>query len=328
MSWLTFGLTYNVKQQTAAVIERFGKFMRVTGPGLHYKRPFGVETVAARPSLKIQQLDLEMESKTKDDVTVKLQLAIQFVIPSIDKVFDAHYKLANPKTQMDSWVFDVVRAEVPTMTLNEVYENKDTIAQKVEDRLKERMHLYGFEIVRALVNDVVPPAEVRNAMNAVNTQQRLMSAASAEGEKNKILTIKNAEAEAESKRLQGVGIANQRKAIIKGYKDSVQDFQEGIPGSGAREIIDMVLLTQYFDTLHALGADARSKVVFLPSTPGALGELMNQIRMTMATGLEGEPGLTLKEEQIQIQQPAKISVRDTTIKGKTKTEQTDTKMPQ
>lgn len=314
MSFWTLGLTYMVKQQTAAVIERFGKFVRVSGPGLHYKRPLGVDIVTARPSLKIQQLDLEMESKTRDDVTVKLQLAIQFCIPSIDKVFDAHYKLANPKTQMDSWVFDVVRAEVPTMTLNEVYENKDTIAQKVEDRLKERMHLYGFEIVRALVNDVVPPTEVRNAMNTVNTQQRLMSAASAEGEKKKILTIKNAEAEAESKRLQGVGIANQRKAIIKGYKDSVQDFQEGIPGSGSREIIDMVLLTQYFDTLHALGADARSKVVFLPSTPGALGELMNQIRMTMASGLESEPGLTLNEsDNLPLQEHVQDSVKDTTI---------------
>jgi regulator of protease activity HflC (stomatin/prohibitin superfamily) len=190
------------------------------------------------------------------------------------------------------------------MTLNEVYDNKDTIDQKVEDRLKSRMHLYGFEIVRALVNDVVPPTEVRNAMNAVNTQQRLKSAAEAEGEKKKILTIKNAEAEAESKKLQGVGIANQRKAIINGYKDSVQDFQQGIPGSGPREIIDMVLLTQYFDTLHALGADARSKVVFLPSTPGALGELMNQIRLTMASGLEAEPGLTLKEDDNQaVQKP-------------------------
>src|SRR4030042_2511049 len=312
MSFLTLGLTYSVKQQTAAVIERFGKFMRVTGPGLHYKRPFGVEIVAARPSLKIQQLDLEMESKTRDDVTGKLQLAIQFCIPSIDKVFDAHYKLANPKTQMDSWVFDVVRAEVPTMTLNEVYENKDTIAQKVEDRLKERMHLYGFEIVRALVNDVVPPTEVRNAMNTVNTQQRLMSAASAEGEKKKILTIKNAEAEAESKRLAGGGIANQRRAIIKGYKDSVQDFQEGIPGSGPREIIDMVLLTQYFDTLHALGADARSKVVFLPSTPGAVGDFMNQIRGAIASGMETVSGITpIKGDNQPAQAPEQQSVKDT-----------------
>jgi len=312
MSWLTLGLTYNVKQQTAAVIEKFGKFVRVTGPGLHYKRPFGVETVAARPTLRIQQLDLEVESKTKDDVTVKLQLAIQFCIPSIDKVFDAHYKLVNPKTQMDSWVFDVVRSEVPVMTLNEVYENKDTIALKVEERLKARMHLYGFEIVRVLINDVVPPTEVRNAMNAVNTQQRLRSAAEAEGEKNKILTIKNAEAEAESKRLQGVGIANQRKAIIKGYKDSVQDFQEGIPGSGPKEIIDMVLLTQYFDTLHALGSDARSKVVFLPSTPGAVGEFMNQIRAAVASGLESESGVALDEDDAQPVQGSESSSKKET----------------
>ncbi len=156
-------------------------------------------------------------------------------------------------------------------------------------------------------------------MNTVNTQQRLMSAASAEGDKKKILTIKNAEAEAESKRLSGVGIANQRRAIIKGYKDSVQDFQEGIPGSGPREIIDMVLLTQYFDTLHALGADARSKVVFLPSTPGAVGDFMNQIRGAIASGMETVSAIApYKDDKQPLQEPAQQSVKDTTTKREEK----------
>jgi regulator of protease activity HflC (stomatin/prohibitin superfamily) len=277
---------YTVEQQTAAVIERFGRFKRVTGPGIHAKILFGIDKIAARPSLKIQQLDLEMESKTKDDVTVKLQLAIQFVIPSIDKVFDAHYKLSEPRRQMDAWVFDVVRSKVPFLKLNEVYENKDEIAKDVEDRLKERMHLYGFEIVRALVNDLVPPDKVKAAMNEVNTQQRLQSAATAEGEKNKILVIKNAEAEAESKRLQGEGIANQRRAIVKGYKESIQDFVAGLPMSSATEVMNMVIITQYFDTLDRLGADARSKIIFLPNTPGAVGDLMSQIRMAFASAAE------------------------------------------
>ena len=277
---------FTVQQQTAAVIERWGKFKKVQGPGIHTRAPLGIDKIVARPTLRIQQLDLKMESKTKDDVTVELQLAIQFVIPGPDKVFDAHYKLVEPSKQMDAWVFDVVRSKVPFMQLNEVYENKDEIAKEVEERLKERMHLYGFEIVRALVNDLIPPEKVRAAMNEVNTQQRLQSAAYAEGEKNKIIIVKKAEAEAESKRLQGEGIANQRKAIVKGYKESIQDFVKGIPASNAREVMDMVVVTQYFDTLERLGGDARSKVVFLPSTPGAVGDFMNQIRTAFASSLE------------------------------------------
>ena len=277
---------YTVQQQTAAVIERFGKFNRVAGPGIHARIPFGIDKVTARPSLRIQQLDLVMESKTKDDVTVKLQLAIQYVIPSVDRVFDAQYKLTDPNKQMDAWVFDVVRSKVPFLKLNEVYENKDEIAKDVEERLKERMHLYGFEIVRALVNDVIPPDKVKDAMNEVNTQQRLQAAAQAEGEKKKIITVKNAEAEAESKRLQGEGIANQRRAIVKGYKESIQDFVAGLPASSAVDVMNMVIITQYFDTLDRLGADARSKVIFLPSTPGAVGDLMNQIRTSFASSLE------------------------------------------
>jgi regulator of protease activity HflC (stomatin/prohibitin superfamily) len=187
---------------------------------------------------------------------------------------------------MDAWVFDVVRSKVPFLKLNEVYENKDEIAKDVEERLKERMHLYGFEIVRALVNDVIPPEKVKEAMNEVNTQQRLQSAAQAEGEKKKILVIKNAEAEAESKRLQGEGIANQRRAIVKGYKESIQDFVAGLPSSSATEVMNMVIITQYFDTLDRLGADARSKVIFLPSTPGAVGDFMNQIRSAFISSLE------------------------------------------
>jgi regulator of protease activity HflC (stomatin/prohibitin superfamily) len=277
---------YTVKQQTVAVIERFGRYTKSVGSGIHMKAPLGFDKIVARPTLRIQQLDLKMESKTKDDVTVGLQLAVQFCIPNIEKISDAYYKLVDPKVQMDAWVFDVVRSKVPFLTLNEVYENKDDIAKDVEERLKERMHLYGYEIVRALVNDVVPPEQVRDAMNEVNTQQRLQVAANAEGEKNKIITIKKAEAEAKSKELQGIGIANQRKAIVKGYKESIEDFQKSISDASSKEIMELVIVTQYFDTMERLGSDARSKVVFLPSSPGAVGDFMNQIRMAMASADE------------------------------------------
>jgi hypothetical protein len=186
---------------------------------------------------------------------------------------------------------------VPKMKMNGVYENKDEIAKDVEEKLKERMHLYGFEIVRALVNDVIPPEKVKSAMNEVNTQQRLQEAAKAEGEKNKIIIIKNAEAEAKNKELQGIGIAAQRKAIVKGFKEAIEDFKRGVPDSTSQAVMNLVVVTQYFDTLDRLGADARSKVVFLPSNPGAVGDLMQQITTAFAIGSEAE----FKDEEPQPQ---------------------------
>jgi regulator of protease activity HflC (stomatin/prohibitin superfamily) len=231
-----------------------------------------------------------MQSKTRDDVTVTLKLAIQYVVPDMSKIYDSYYKLSDPSRQIEAWVFDVVRSKVPSLLINGVYENKDEIAKDVEDSLKERMHLYGFQIVRVLVNDVVPPDKVLQAMNEVNTQQRLQAAAMAEGEKKKILVVKDAEAQAEYKALQGKGIANQRREIIKGYRDSIADFTSAIKGSSPREIMDMVIITQYFDTLEKLGSDARSKVVFLPSSPSAVGDFMNQLRTTIASAEEvGHP---------------------------------------
>jgi len=277
---------FTVRQQTAAVIERFGKYVRTVGPGIHMKWFFGIESIVARPTLRISQLDLKMQSKTKDDVTVTLQLAIQYVIPTMDKICDAYYKLINHEQQIESWVFDVVRSKVPNLTMNEVYENKDEIAKDVEDRLKERMHIYGFEIVRALVNDVIPPSKVMEAMNEVNTQQRLQVAASAEGEKNKILTIKAAEAQKENKILQGQGIAGERKAIMEGLKEAVEDFKKGVPGATSNMAMNLLVLTQYFDTLQTFGKSTNGKVVLLPSNPGAVGDWQNQILSMLVAGSE------------------------------------------
>ena len=285
---------YTVEQQTIAVIERFGKFKGLADPGLHARAPFGIDRVSNRESMRVRQLDLDVETKTKDDVFVIIKLAIQYNIPDRSKVFDAHYKLVDHTKQMDSWVFDVVRSQVPTMKLDEVFENKDAIADEVKKHLQERMEQYGWSIVRALVNDIEPDKKVKEAMNEVNTQQRLKVAAEAEGEKRKILTVKAAEAEAESKRLQGEGIANQRRAIINGYKDSVQSFQQGFPGSSAKEVMDLVALTQYFDTLQIVGADSRTKVVFLPSNPGAIGNYMNEIRAAFTSSLEADVNTEIK----------------------------------
>ncbi len=292
-----FSSIYTVKQQTAAVIERFGKYKRTVGAGIHMKWPFGIESIVARPSLRISQLNLKMQSKTKDDVTVTLQLAIQYVIPTIDKIFDAFYKLVNHEEQIEAWVFDSVRSKVPSLSMNDVYENKDEIAKDVEGKLKERMHTYGFEIVRALVNDVIPPDKVLQAMNEVNTQQRLQEAAKAEGEKNKILVVKAAEAQKDNKILQGQGIAGERMAIMEGLQKAIEDFKGAVPDATSNMAMNLLVLTQYFDTLQTFGKSTNGKVVLLPSNPGAVGDWQNQILSMLIAGNEAGVKQTITNDQ-------------------------------
>lgn len=275
---------YAIEQQTVGVVERFGKYLKTAAPGLHWRIPI-VDVIAQRVSLRIQQLDLNVESKTLDNVFVVIKLAIQYYVPSIDKAFDAHYKLVEPGKQIEAWVYDVVRATVPTIILDDVFEKKDTIAKDVEQHIQDKMKLYGFEIVRALVNDIEPDAKVKAAMNTINEQARMRLAAENEGEAKKILVVKAAEAQARNKALQGEGVANQRKAIIKGFQEAITDFKE-VSEVSQKDIMDFVAMTMYFDTLKELGGDARSKVVFLPSTPGAAGEFLNQIRNAFLTGVE------------------------------------------
>ncbi len=276
-----FSAFYTVEQQTAAVVERFRKFQKTAGAGLHVKVPF-IDKVAERVSLRVRQLDLPVETKTKDDVFTVIKLAIQYYVPSMEKVFDAHYKLVNHEMQMNSWVFDLVRAKVPSMKLDEVFENKDDIADDVKKHLQDRIREYGFEIVRALVNDIEPDAKVKTAMNEINTQSRLRAAAEFEGEGKKILVVKAAEAEAESKRLQGEGIAKQRVAIAKGLKEAVDACTEA--GVSPEEATRMVLLTQYFDTLQSIGGHGKSNTIFVSHAPASLHDLDEQIAKGVMIG--------------------------------------------
>jgi len=289
------GSVYIIEQQTVGVIERFGKYKRTAGPGIHTKWPF-VDHIAKRVSLRINQLDLDIESKTKDNVFAVIKLAIQYLVPSPEKAFDAYYKLVEPHKQIEAWVYDTVRATVPTLILDDVFEKKDAIAENAEKHLKEKMELYGYEIVRVLVNDIQPDAKVKSAMNEINEQARLRVAAENKGEAAKILVIKAAEAQAESKRLQGEGIANQRKAIVKGFQEAIVDFKTAT-GVSEREVTDFVVLTQYFDTLKELGTDARSKVVFMPSNPGAVGEFRDGIRGAFLQAIEATHQTDVIEEK-------------------------------
>lgn len=275
---------FTVKQQTAAIVERFGRFKRIAKAGLNFKIPI-IDKVAGRISLRVQQLDVRVETKTKDNVFVNVIVSVQFfVIP--EKVVDAFYKLQNAEAQITSYVYDVVRARVPNIILDDVFETKDDIAQAVKLELEQIMDDFGYGIVKALVTDIDPDAKVKASMNEINAAQRLRVAAVEQAEADKIRVVKAAEAEAESKALQGKGIADQRTAIVNGLQDSVSQFQGSVVGTSAQEVMNLVLMTQYFDTLKDVGLSSNSNTILIPHSPSGMNDISEQLRNAMITANE------------------------------------------
>jgi len=275
-----------VRQQTAGIVERLGKFHRIAGAGLNFKLPI-IDRVAGRLSLRIQQLDVRVETKTKDNVFVLVVVSVQYyVLPS--KVVDAFYRLQNAQTQITSFVFDTVRARVPNIILDDVFEKKDDIAQAVKAELDSVMDDFGYGIIKALVTDIDPDAKVKASMNEINAAQRLREAAVQQAEADKIRVVKAAEGEAESKALQGQGIANQRKAIIDGLKESVENFNNNIQGTNAQDVMNLVLMTQYFDTIKDIGLSGKSNAILIPHSPGGMGDISEQMRNAIITANEVE----------------------------------------
>jgi len=275
---------FTVQQQTTAIVERFGRYLRTAKPGLSFKVPY-IDYVVQRVSLRVQQLPVEVETKTLDNVFVKLLVAVQFRVIE-GREADSYYKLQDHVEQIKSFVLDVVRAKVPKMTLDEVFEKKDDVGLAVKSELDVSMQVYGFEIPNALVTDVNPADNVKAAMNDIQTQQRLQVAAAAKGEANKILVVKAAEAEAESKRLQGEGIAKERRAIVDGLRESIAAFTDQIGGVSAPEVLKLVLLTQYFDTMKEIGVSSGSKVILMPHSPGGMSDIAEQIQAAIIAGNE------------------------------------------
>ena len=270
---LLFFTFFIVKQQSAAIIERFGKFVSVRQSGLQLKIPI-VDSVAGRLSLRIQQLDVVIETKTKDDVFVRLKVSVQFKVIK-DKVYDAFYKLDNPHDQITSFIFDVVRAEVPKLILDDVFLKKDDIAIAVKDELQVAMTEYGYNIIKTLVTDIDPDAQVKQAMNRINASEREKVAAQFEGEAQKILIVEKAKAEAESKRLQGQGIADQRREIARGLEDSVKVLN-GVD-INSQEASALIVVTQHYDTLQSVGDSSNSNLILLPNSPQAGSEMLNNM---------------------------------------------------
>lgn len=264
---------FTVKQQTAAIVERFGKFNSIRQSGLHFKIPF-IDRIAGKLNLRIQQLDVIIETKTKDNVFVKMKVSVQFKVIQ-EKVYEAFYKLEYPHDQITSYVFDVVRAEVPKLKLDDVFERKDDIAVAVKRELNEAMTTYGYDIINTLITDIDPDIQVKNAMNRINAADREKTAAEYEAEAGRIRIVAKARAEAESKKLQGQGIADQRREIARGLVESVDILNK--VGINSQEASALIVVTQHYDTLQAIGADTNSNLILLPNSPQAGSDMLNNM---------------------------------------------------
>jgi len=264
---------FTVKQETAAVVERLGKFHSIRSSGLQFKIPF-IDRLAGRINLRIQQLDVVVETKTFDDVFVRLKVSVQFLVLR-SKIFEAVYKLQNAHDQITSYVFDVIRAEVPKMKLDDVFVKKDDIAIAIQRELKEAMNTYGYDIVKALVTDIDPDPQVKAAMNRINAAEREKIAAEYEGEADRIRIVAKAKAEAESKRLQGQGIADQRREIAKGLEESVEVLNN--VGINSQEASALIVVTQHYDTLQSMGENANSNLILLPNSPSSGSDMLTEM---------------------------------------------------
>ncbi len=270
---LLFGIFFIINQQTAGVIERFGKFHSIRQSGLQLKIPI-IDRIAGKLSLKIQQLDVVIETKTKDDVFVKIKVSVQYKVIK-EKVYDAFYKLDFPHEQITSYVFDVVRAEVPKMILDDVFLKKDDIAIAVKSELNVAMMEYGYDIIKTLVTDIDPDAQVKEAMNRINASEREKVAAQFEGDAARILIVEKAKAEAESKRLQGQGIADQRREIARGLEESVSVLNK--VDINSQEASALIVVTQHYDTLQSIGQETNSNLILLPNSPQAGSDMLNNM---------------------------------------------------
>lgn len=260
-----------------AVRERFGKYDDILEPGCHCVPWVTGSKLAGLVSLRLQQLDVRCETKTKDNVFVNVVASVQYRVLA-NKAYDAFYKLSNPRTQIQAYVFDVIRGTVPKLELDDVFEQKNGIAKAVEEELEKAMSAYGYEIVQTLIVDIEPDEHVKRSMNEINAAARMRLATNEKAEAEKIIQIKRAEGEAESKYLSGLGIARQRQAIVDGLRESVIGFSVNVPGTTAKDVLDMVLITQYFDTMKEIGASSKSSAVFIPHGPGTVHDVATQIR--------------------------------------------------
>lgn len=295
---LIISAAFVVKQQTSAILERFGRYNSIRNSGLQFKIPL-VDKVAGRINLKVQQLDVFVETKTKDDVFVGLKVSVQYQVVK-DRVYDAFYKLESPSAQITSYVFDVVRAEVPKMKLDDVFERKDDIANAVKAELNDAMQDYGYDIIKTLVTDIDPDEQVKEAMNRINASEREKVAAEFEAEAERIKIVAKARAEAESKRLQGQGIADQRREIARGLEESV-DVLNNV-GINSQEASALIVVTQHYDTLQSIGGETNSNLILMPNSPQAGSEMLNNMIASFTASSQIGEQMKKQNEKKELQQ--------------------------
>ena len=282
VSFLSLGGAFQISQQTVGIVERFGKFNKLVHSGINFKIPL-VDQIVTTQSLRIQQLDVNVSTKTKDNVFIDIVVSAQYKIRDDNNmIYKSYYELEDVRGQINSYLFDVVRAEVPKMELDEVFEKKDEIAKAIKKELGEAIGDFGYDIIKTLVTDINVDKRIVESMNEIVASQREKMAAKEKGEAEKILMVKRAEGEAESKKLQGEGIANQRKAIINGFKESIEDMKT-ISDISSENVLNLVLITQYFDTLKDV-AQSESNTIMLPNSPSGFSDINSQMREAIISG--------------------------------------------
>lgn len=278
---ILLSMLYVVRQQSVAIVERFGRYQKIATSGIHMRLPFGIDKIAARIQLRLLQSEIVVETKTKDNVFVMMNVATQYRVNE-QNVTDAYYKLMRPEAQIKSYIEDALRSSVPKLTLDELFEKKDEIALEVQHQVAEEMTTYGYIIVKTLITKVEPDAEVKQSMNEINAAQRKRVAAQELAEADKIKIVTAAEAEAEKDRLHGVGIAQQRKAIVDGLAESIAELKEANVGMSEEQIMSILLTNQYLDTLNTFAAKG-NQTLFLPNNPNGVDDIRTQILSALKT---------------------------------------------
>ena len=278
---ILISMLYVVRQQSVAIVERFGRYQKIATSGIHMRLPFGIDKIAARIQLRLLQSEIVVETKTKDNVFVMMNVATQYRVNE-QNVTDAYYKLMRPEAQIKSYIEDALRSSVPKLTLDELFEKKDEIALEVQHQVAEEMTTYGYIIVKTLITKVEPDAEVKQSMNEINAAQRKRVAAQELAEADKIKIVTAAEAEAEKDRLHGVGIAHQRKAIVDGLAESIAELKEANVGMSEEQIMSILLTNQYLDTLNTFAAKG-NQTLFLPNNPNGVDDIRTQILSALKT---------------------------------------------
>lgn len=278
---ILISMLYVVRQQSVAIVESFGRYQKIATSGIHMRLPFGIDKIAARIQLRLLQSEIVVETKTKDNVFVMMNVATQYRVNE-QNVTDAYYKLMRPEAQIKSYIEDALRSSVPKLTLDELFEKKDEIALEVQHQVAEEMTTYGYIIVKTLITKVEPDAEVKQSMNEINAAQRKRVAAQELAEADKIKIVTAAEAEAEKDRLHGVGIAQQRKAIVDGLAESIAELKEANVGMSEEQIMSILLTNQYLDTLNTFAAKG-NQTLFLPNNPNGVDDIRTQILSALKT---------------------------------------------